>query len=93
LSQRLGRLKDQVQDLHRDVTLQKGASYAARAEAALREGLLLEDQLNRRQNEMERIKKLFETSWNETMRQVRIEHEVFQTQVSLTIIIYASGIS
>ena len=82
MSQRLGRLKEQVQDLHRDVTLQRGASYSSRAEAALREGLLLEDQLNRRQGEMERIKKLFESTWNEHMRQVRIEQEVFQTQVT-----------
>lgn len=84
MSQRLGRLKEQVQELHRDVTTQRGgsySSYAARAETCLREGLSLEELLNRRQTEMERIKKLFESTWNEHMRQVRIEQEVFQTQV------------
>lgn len=43
---------------------------------------MLEEQLNRRQAEMERMKKLLETSWNEHMRVVRIEQEVFQTQVT-----------
>src|SRR6185503_11752828 len=68
----------------RDVTTQRAGSYSAyasRAEAALREGLALEELLNRRQADMERIKKLFESTWSEHMRQVRIEQEVFQTQV------------
>ncbi|CAG7815724.1 unnamed protein product, partial [Allacma fusca] len=80
LSQRLNRLKEQVQDLHRDVTLQRGGSYSSRAETALREGMFLEDQLSRRHSEMERMKKLFESTWNEHLRQVRVEQEVFQTQ-------------
>jgi putative alpha-1,2-mannosidase len=74
-------LKEQVQDLHRDVTLQRGTSHASRAENALREGMLLEDQLERRHAEMERIRKHLESHWNENLRQIRMEQEVFQSQV------------
>ena len=79
----MNRLKEQVQDLHRDVTLQRGSAYSSRApEAALREAMFIEDQLSRRHSEMERMKKVFESTWNEHLRQVRLEQEVFQTQVS-----------
>ncbi|CAL8110482.1 unnamed protein product [Orchesella dallaii] len=82
LSHRLNRLKEQVQELHRDVTLQRGTSYISRAESALREGLLLEEQLTRRYAEMEQLKKVFEAHWNEQMRQVREKQDVFQSQMN-----------
>lgn len=81
LSHRLNRLKEQVQDLHRDVTLQRGTSYIARTDSALREGLVLEEQLSRRYQEMEQMKKVFEAHWNEQMRHVREKQDVFQSQV------------
>jgi hypothetical protein len=94
LNQRLSRLKEQVQELHRDVsmnsslplstvTLQRGSAHSVRAESALREGLFLEDQLERRHAEMERIRKHLEIHWNDNIRHIRIEQEVFQSQVSI----------
>jgi len=79
----LNRLKEQVQELHRDVTLQRGTAHSTRAENALREGLFLEDQLERRYAEMERIRKHLESYWNENLRQIRMEQEVFQSQVCI----------
>ncbi|OXA58597.1 hypothetical protein Fcan01_07864 [Folsomia candida] len=82
LNQRLSRLKEQVQELHRDVTLQRGSSHTVRAASALREGLFLEDQLERRHSEMERIRKHLESHWNDNIRQIRLEQEVFQSQIN-----------
>lgn len=64
------------------MTLQRGTSYIARTDTALREGLVLEEQLNRRYTEMEQVKKVFEAHWNEQMRHVREKQDVFQSQVS-----------
>lgn len=63
------------------MTLQRGSAYIARTDSALREGLMLEDQLNRRYAEMEQLKKVFEAHWSEHVRQVREKQEVFQSQV------------
>jgi hypothetical protein len=65
-----------------DVQVQRGSAHSARAETAMREGLFLEDQLERRHAEMERIRKHLESHWNDNIRQIRMEQEVFQAQVN-----------
>lgn len=68
---------------NRDVTLQRGTSYISRTDSALREGLVLEEQLNRRYGEMEQMKKVFEAHWSEQIKQVREKQDVFQSQVNV----------
>jgi predicted nuclease with TOPRIM domain len=84
LSQQLCGVKERLGELHRDVTLLRRAHtppLAARYEHVTRECAVLEEQLERHQVELERLKNVFDTLWEEQLCRIHVEQEIFQSQV------------
>jgi hypothetical protein len=54
---------------------------AARYEHMTRECTVLEEQLERHQVELERLKNVFDTLWEEQLCRIHVEQEIFQSQV------------
>jgi len=84
LSQQLSGVKERLGELHRDVTLLRRAHtppLAARFEHVTRECAVLEEQLERHQVELERLKNVFDTLWEEQLCRIHVEQEIFQSQV------------
>ncbi|XP_049804654.1 uncharacterized protein LOC126248059 isoform X1 [Schistocerca nitens] len=85
LSQQLCGVKERLGELHRDVTLLRRAHtppLAARYEHVTRECSLLEEQLERHQVELERLKNVFDTLWEEQLCRIHVEQEIFQSQMN-----------
>lgn len=86
LSQQLSGVKERLGELHRDVTLLRRAHtppLTARYEHVTRECARLEEQLERHQVELERLKNVFDTLWEEQLCRIHVEQEIFQSQVIL----------
>ncbi|XP_033607635.1 RING finger protein 207 isoform X2 [Cryptotermes secundus] len=85
LSQQLCGVKERLGELHRDVTLLRRAHtppLAARYEHVTRECAVLEEQLERHQVELERLKNVFDTLWEEQLCRIHVEQEIFQSQMN-----------
>lgn len=90
LSQQLVQLKEQLQNLHREVVSHKPvpgqghqAGVQGRLEMIARDCSNMEEQLERHQVELERLKNVFDTIWEEQLCRIHVEKDIFQTQVCL----------
>ncbi|CAH0549196.1 unnamed protein product [Brassicogethes aeneus] len=83
LNQKFNTVKEKVGDLHRDISVLRKAQtppLTTRYELLSRECLHLDQTLERQQQELDRMAKLFDESWEETLWRLRIEQEVFSCQ-------------
>ena len=83
LSGKFTRLKEEAQELHRDVTLRRCMTRRGRVEEIVRECAALEDEVRLYADEIEELRTVFDSAWDEQMQRVYAEQEVFQSQVSL----------
>lgn len=88
LSQQLSALKEQLQNLHREVISHKPApgqnpqmGAQGRLEMIARDCSNMEEQLERHQVELERLKNVFDTIWEEQLCRIHVEKDIFQSQV------------
>ncbi|EFA04936.1 RING finger protein 207 isoform X1 [Tribolium castaneum] len=83
LNQQFNVVKEKVSDLHRDITALRKAQappLAARYDMLMRECLHLEQNLERQQQELDRMAENFDASWEEQLWRLRVEQEVFSCQ-------------
>lgn len=84
LSQQLLTVKDRLGDLHRDVALLRRAQtppLLSRFHHVTGDCKMLEEQLERHQVELERMKNVFDTLWEEQICRIHVEQEIFHAQV------------
>ncbi|XP_063218731.1 uncharacterized protein LOC134528993 [Bacillus rossius redtenbacheri] len=85
LTQQLSGVKERLGELHRDVTLLRRAHTPplfARFDQVTRECAVLEEQLERHQVELERLKNVFDTLWEEQLCRIHVEQDIFQSQMT-----------
>lgn len=83
LNQQFNVVKEKVGDLHRDISALRKAQappLTARYEMLLRECINLDQNLERQQQELDRMASVFDTSWEEQLWRLRVEQEVFSCQ-------------
>lgn len=83
LSQQLCGVKDRVGELHRDITALRKAQVPPlmiRYECVTRDCQMLDESLERQQQELERLAAIFNASWEEQLWRLRVEQEVFNCQ-------------
>ena len=81
LSSKFTRLKEEAQELHRDVTLRRCLTRRGRVEEIVRECATLEDQFRAYNDELEELRGVFDLAWDDQLQRVYAEQEVFQSQV------------
>lgn len=92
LSHQLAMLKEQLQGLHREVVSHRpnqgpgssagpGPGPQGRLDMIARDCSSLEEQLERHQVELERLKNVFDSIWEEQLCRIHVEQDIFQTQV------------
>ncbi|XP_069172288.1 LOW QUALITY PROTEIN: uncharacterized protein [Procambarus clarkii] len=82
LTGKFTRLKEEAQELHRDVTLRRCLTRRGRVEEIVRECAALEDEFHAYTDEMEELRAVFDAAWDEQIQRVYAEQEVFQSQVN-----------
>lgn len=85
LSQQLSLVKERLNELHRDVSLLRRANtppIGSRYDHIARDCRILEQQLEHQQMELESLRTIFDGIWEEQMCRIRIEKEIFHSQVS-----------
>jgi chromosome segregation ATPase len=83
LNQQFNAVKEKVGDLHRDITALRKAQtppLTARYDLLMRECLHLDQNLERQQQELDRMATTFDASWEEQLWRLRVEQEVFSCQ-------------
>ncbi|XP_018333794.1 RING finger protein 207-like isoform X2 [Agrilus planipennis] len=83
LNQQFNAVKDRVTELHKDIIALRKAQVppiSARYEILVRDCSLLDKQLERQQQELERMATVFDNSWEEQLWRIRVEQEVFSCQ-------------
>lgn len=79
LSQQFTQVKERVGELHKDVAAVRRAQtppLTSRYEVLNRDFLLLDQQLERQQQQLDRMASIFDASWEEQLWRLRIEQEV-----------------
>lgn len=79
-------VKERLEELQRDVTLLRRANtppLGTRYEQVARDCRVLEQQLEHYQMELDRVRNVFDTLWDEQLCRIRIEKEIFHSQVSI----------
>lgn len=79
-------MKERLGELHRDVALLRRANtppLGTRYEHVARDCRVLEQQLEHQQIELERLKNVFDVFWDEQLCRIRVEQEIFHSQVFL----------
>ncbi|KAK6629234.1 hypothetical protein RUM43_003051 [Polyplax serrata] len=85
LSQQLSLVKEHLNDLHRDVSLLRRAQtppLSSRYNRITADCSILEEQLERHQVELERMKNVFDTLWQEQLCRIHVEQDIFQSQTN-----------
>ena len=82
LSCKFTRLKEEAQELHRDVTLRRCLTRRGRVEEIVRECAALEEQFRSYSDELEELRGVFDLAWDDQIQRVYAEQEVFQSQVT-----------
>ncbi|CAG0900191.1 unnamed protein product, partial [Darwinula stevensoni] len=77
---RFVQLKEQVQELHRDVTLRRCLTKQGRLEYILEECASLERHLGETCRDMEALRSVLNKMWDEELQRIRSEQELFQMQ-------------
>ena len=86
LSQQLMTVKERLGELHRDVAILRRANtppVGSRFDHVARDCRILEQQLDHHQAELERLRGVFDTIWEEQLCRIHIEKEIFHSQVIL----------
>lgn len=77
-------VKERLGELHRDVAFLRRANtppLGTRYEQVARDCRVLEQQLEHYQMELERLRNVFDTLWDEQLCRIHIEKEIFHSQV------------
>ncbi|XP_033211811.1 RING finger protein 207-like isoform X2 [Belonocnema kinseyi] len=85
LSQQLITVKERLGELHRDVALLRRANtppVGSRFDHVARDCRILEQQLDHHQAELERLRGVFDTIWEEQLCRIHIEKEIFHSQMN-----------
>ncbi|KAK3870734.1 hypothetical protein Pcinc_024067 [Petrolisthes cinctipes] len=82
LTAKFTRLKEEAQELHRDVTLRRCLTRRGRVEEIVRECAALEEEFRAYSDEMEDLRAVFDSAWDDQIQRVYAEQEVFQAQVN-----------
>ncbi|XP_076633398.1 RING finger protein 207 isoform X3 [Colletes latitarsis] len=85
LNQQLLIVKERLEELHRDVALLRRANtppLGMRYENVAKDCRFLERQLEHHQLELERLRNVFDALWDEQLCRIRIEKEIFHSQMS-----------
>ncbi|KAK5638898.1 hypothetical protein RI129_013193 [Pyrocoelia pectoralis] len=83
LNQQFNIVKDRISELHKDILALRKAQAPplfARYEVLTRDCALLDQQLERQQQQLDRMATIFEASWEEQLWRLRVEQEVFSCQ-------------
>jgi chromosome segregation ATPase len=86
LNSQLKTIKERLGELHRDVSLLRRAnnlSLGTRYENISRDCQLLEQQLEHHHVELEKLRIVFDTLWEEQYCRIQFEKEIFYSQVNL----------
>lgn len=90
LSKQLCGVKERVGELHRDITALRKAQLpplTIRYECVTRDCAVLDESLERQQQELDRLAAIFNTSWEEQLWRLRVEQEVLFSAKVFCIII------
>lgn len=82
LSGKFSRLKEEAQELHRDVTLRRCVTRRGRVEDIVRESASLEDEVRSYGDTVDDLRAVFDAAWDEQIQRIYAEQEVFQSQVN-----------
>ncbi|XP_060828038.1 RING finger protein 207-like isoform X2 [Bombus pascuorum] len=85
LNQQLLTVKERLEELHRDVAVLRRANtppLGIRYEQVARDCRVLEQQLEHYQMELERLRNVFDTLWDEQLCRIHIEKEIFHSQMN-----------
>lgn len=85
LNQQFNLVKDRVGELHKDITAIRKAQnppLSTRYDMLTRDCTLLDQNLERQQQELDRMASVFDSSWEEQLWRLRVEQEVFSCQRS-----------
>ncbi|XP_017771086.1 PREDICTED: RING finger protein 207-like [Nicrophorus vespilloides] len=83
LNQQFNSVKDKVSELHKDITAIRKAQnppLATRYEMLSIDCNMLDQSLERQQQELDRMASIFDKSWDEQLWRLRVEQEVFSCQ-------------
>lgn len=82
-------VKDRLNELQREVKALQGTKSPAvpplilRHQNIIRDCLRLNDTLERNRVELERLRSVFQTIWQEQLYRIHVEQDIFQSQVRL----------
>ncbi|XP_076679813.1 RING finger protein 207 isoform X3 [Andrena cerasifolii] len=85
LNQQLLTVKERLGELHRDVALLRRANtppLGTRYDHVARDCRVLRQQLENHQIELERLKNVFDTLWDEQLCRIHIEKDIFHSQMN-----------
>nr|XP_023014620.1 RING finger protein 207-like isoform X2 [Leptinotarsa decemlineata] len=83
LNQQFNLVKEKVGELHKDISALRKAQtppLLSRYEVLIRECLHLDQNLERQQQDLDRMASVFDASWEEQLWRLRVEQEVFSCQ-------------
>lgn len=78
-------VKERLEELHRDVTLLRRENLPPlnmRYECVSRDCNLLDDTLEKNLSDLDRLKLVFDTIWEEQLCRIHVEQEIFHSQIS-----------
>lgn len=83
LNQQFNTVKDRVTELHKDISALRKAQtppITARYEVLTRDCAMLDQNLERQQQDLDRMGIVFDASWEDQLWRLRVEQEVFSCQ-------------
>ncbi|XP_048417201.1 RING finger protein 207 isoform X1 [Stegostoma tigrinum] len=81
LQTELQTLKDQVQEMHRDLTKHHSLVKTDAIDEILQKSLQMETQISSQYSSVETMRTMFEEVWEETYQRVANEHEIYEAQL------------
>ncbi|XP_060708163.1 RING finger protein 207 isoform X2 [Hemiscyllium ocellatum] len=81
LQTELQSLKDQVQEMHRDLTKHHSLVKTDAIDEILQKSLQMETQISSQYSSVETMRTMFEEVWEETYQRVANEHEIYEAQL------------
>lgn len=81
---KLNNVRERLMDLQRDVTVLRRAAtppLAKRHSSIARDCERLDDTLQRYHVELDRLRSVFDTLWQEQLYRIHVEQDIFRTQV------------
>ncbi|XP_076038305.1 RING finger protein 207-like [Oratosquilla oratoria] len=82
LSAKFSRLKEEAQELYCDVTLRRCLTRRGRIEEIVKECAALEEEFRAYSEELDELRAVFDSAWDEQIQRVYAEQEIFQSQVN-----------